>query len=391
MESETISSIESLIQENRNEMIDFLEGLTNLESPSTDPDSQKEVLRFLEDALTSLDYWVFRSRGNHSGGCLYARPHYRDKAKSLQLMVGHCDTVWPLDTIKTMPIAIEDSTMRGPGVYDMKGGLTQMIFALLVLKHLNLEPPVTPVILINSDEEIGSKESTHLIKMLARISERAFILEPSLGLTGKLKTQRKGVGRFTIKVQGQSAHAGLDPGEGASAIVELSHIIQKLFALNDPQKEISVNVGMIEGGIRPNVIAAESTAIVDVRVPTQKDAMRIEKEILGLKSVNPKVQIFTEGSIGRPPMEATPGNKLLWEKAKSVGSLIGLNLEDAMAGGGSDGNTTSLYTPTLDGLGATGDGAHAVHEFIDIEKMMERTALLALLLMMDPLKSPNQS
>jgi glutamate carboxypeptidase len=287
-----------------------------------------------------------------------------------------------------MPVTMDRDIIRGPGVYDMKGGLTQMVFALRVLKLLGQQPQVTPVVLINSDEEIGSKESTPYIRRLAKIADRAFILEPSLGLAGKLKTERKGVGRFTIKVQGRSAHAGLDPTAGASAIVELSHIIQKLFIMNDPEKQISVNVGMVEGGVRPNVVAPESTAIVDVRVPTQKDAERISRKIHELKPEDPKVKVWIEGSIGRPPMEATPENRLLWEKARGTGALLGIELEESMAGGGSDGNTTSLYTATLDGLGATGDGAHAPHEFIYIDKMMERTALLALLLMMEPLTNP---
>jgi len=158
--------------------------------------------------------------------------------------------------------------------------------------------------------------------------------------------------------------------------------------MNDPQKQITVNVGMVEGGVRPNVVAAESSAVIDVRVPTQKDADMITGQILNLKPVDPKITVSIEGGIGRPPMEATPKNQLLWQKAKYAGELMGIELSRGMAGGGSDGNTTSLYTATLDGLGATGDGAHAAHEFIFIDKLIERTVLLSLLLMMEPLENP---
>jgi glutamate carboxypeptidase len=237
------------------------------------------------------------------------------------------------------------------------------------------------VVFVNSDEEIGSHESTLHIRRLARIADRAFVLEPSLGLDGKLKIARKGVGRFTVIVKGKAAHAGLDPEGGVSAILELSHVIQKLFALNDPRKGITVNVGMIDGGLRPNVIAPESRAMVDVRVPTHEDARRIERSIRNLQPVSPQVTLEIDGAIGRLPMEATPRNQALWETAKVLGRTINLDLNAAIAGGASDGNTASQYTATLDGLGAVGDGAHARHEFIYFERMAERAALLVLLLM----------
>jgi len=207
------------------------------------------------------------------------------------------------------------------------------------------------------------------------------VLEPSVGYDGKLKTTRKGVGKFTIKIHGQAAHAGLDPGKGASAIVELSHVIQKLFALNDPEKGISVNVGMIDGGTRPNVIAPESHAVIDVRIPTNRDAKKVTGAILSIAPVNPEITLTIEGKIGRPPMEATEHNKMLYRRAKNAAERLSIEIEETAAGGGSDGNTTSQYTATLDGLGATGDGAHALHEFAFTDKLIERTALLTLLLL----------
>jgi glutamate carboxypeptidase len=261
----------------------------------------------------------------------------------------------------------------------------QILYALRALRDLQLQPSVTPLVFINSDEEIGSGESTPHIRRLARIANRAFVFEPSLGMDGKLKTARKGVGRFTVVVKGKAAHAGLDPGAGASAILELSYVIQKLFALNDPQKGITVNVGMIDGGLRPNVIAPESRAIVDVRMLTPEDARHIEEQIRSLRPVSPDITLEIDGRISRVPMEHSPRNCALWETAKRLGHEISLDLADGVAGGASDGNTTSLWTATLDGLGAVGDGAHARHEFIYCDKLVERGALLVLLLLAPPL------
>lgn len=275
--------------------------------------------------------------------------------------------------------------MRGPGIYDMKAGLVEMIFALKALQALELQPKVAPIIFINSDEEIGSRESTRYVRRLAQLVDRALVLEPSLGLTGKIKTARKGVGRFEIKVSGKAAHAGLDPGAGASAILELSHVIQKLFALNNPDQGISVNVGVIDGGTRANVVAPESSAVIDVRVETQADGQRIENVIHAIQPEDPSVSLNIEGGIGRPPMERTPANRQLWNVATDLASVLNIDLEQGTAGGGSDGNTTSLYTATLDGLGAVGDGAHAAHEFIYTDQLPQRCALLTVLLLAPPL------
>ena len=280
--------------------------------------------------------------------------------------------------------------MRGPGVYDMKAGLVEIIFALKSLQALKLQPEVAPIIFINSDEEIGSRESTRYVRRLAQLVDRALVLEPSLGLTGKLKTARKGVGRFSIKVRGKAAHAGLDPSAGNSAILELSHVIQKLFALNKPEQGVLVNVGVIDGGTRANVIAPESSAVIDVRVNTQENGERIEKAIHAIKPENPSVSLSIEGQIGRQPMERTPANQQLWVIATDLASSLNFELEQGTAGGGSDGNTTSLYTATLDGLGAVGDGAHAAHEFIYTDQLPKRCALLASLLLVPPLTTQQE-
>jgi glutamate carboxypeptidase len=243
---------------------------------------------------------------------------------------------------------------------------------------------LTPIVFLNSDEEIGSRESTRHIRRLARVCERVFVLEPSLGPDGYLKTARKGIGRFTVTVHGRAAHAGLDPDAGASAILELSHVIQSLFALNDPERGITVNVGTIDGGLRPNVIAPKSTAVVDVRVRTHEDGERISAAIHSLQPATPGVQLETEGAIGRPALEPTPRNQALWRLARNYATELDLDLQQGIAGGGSDGNTTSQFTATLDGLGPVGDGAHAAHEHLYVARTLERTALLTMLLLAPP-------
>jgi glutamate carboxypeptidase len=368
-------------------MFELLERFVLCESPSGDLDSLKEVLALLSGSFFERGFEPRVVRGKSSGGMLLAMPKDRRRHRPHQLILGHCDTVWPVGTLATMPARTdEEGTFWGPGSYDMKAGLVQGLFAVEALEAAGAGPlPVTPVFFINSDEEIGSHDSTRLIVRFARGADRCFVLEPSLGPNGSLKTARKGVGSFSITVRGVAAHAGLDPGKGASAILELSHIIQKLFALNDPDKGVTVNVGTIDGGLSANVVAPQSTADVDVRVPTREDAERIERVIHALEAETPGTQVIVEGSVRRPPMERTPGNQRLWQLALRSAAELGITIEQAAAGGGSDGNTTSLFAPTLDGLGAVGAGAHASNEHLVLDKMVERAALLARLLSLPPL------
>ncbi|HSW32917.1 MAG TPA: M20/M25/M40 family metallo-hydrolase, partial [Steroidobacteraceae bacterium] len=330
--------------------------------------------------LDALGYAVRELPGTRSGGHLYARPRRRNRGAGVQLLLGHYDTVWPVGTLATMPFGFEGDRARGPGVYDMKGGLAQIVVALASLRGLGIEPELTPVVLVNADEEVGSRESGRYVRRLARIADRALVLEPSLGVEGRLKTERKGVARYTVVVHGRAAHAGLDPGAGASAILELSHVIQALFALNDPARGITVNVGTIDGGLRPNVVAAESRAVVDVRTRSATDAERVDASIRQLQPVTPGTSLSIEGGPGRPPLEPTPRNQALFETAQALGQHLGMTLGGGTAGGGSDGSTASLHTATLDGLGPVGDGAHAAHEYIEIGPTLDRAALLALLL-----------
>jgi glutamate carboxypeptidase len=262
----------------------------------------------------------------------------------------------------------------------MKGGLVQIVFALRALAELGIEPPATPVVLVVTDEEIGSVESRRILGFLARGAARAFILEPGFGPEGLLKTERKGVGSFTVTVLGRAAHAGLEPQAGVSAILELTHQVQRLFALNDHARGVTVNVGTIDGGLRPNVIAPLASAIVDVRVPSLDAARELERAIRGLGPVDPDTSVEVEGGFGRLPMEATARNRALYRRATEVAADLGIAIGETAVGGGSDGNITSLHTATLDGLGPVGGGAHRLDEHVVISRMPERAALLALLL-----------
>ena len=369
-------------------MVALLRDLALLESPSLVPESQGPVLDRLGAELAAAGMEVRRLRGRTSGGQLLAKlPRKKRRGRAAQLLLGHCDTVWPLGSLQSMPVEVRDGRLSGPGVYDMKGGLVQGVFALRALRELGLEPPCAPVFLINSDEEIGSGDSMGRILRLARRMRRVFVLEPSLGPAGRIKTRRKGALRFVVKVFGRAAHSGLDPEKGASAIHELAHVILRLLALADPERGVSVNIGVISGGLRRNVVAPEARAEIDFRVLRMEDAREIDRamrELQAMEPVVPGTRIEVEGEMDRPPLELTPGNRALWEAAVRCARDLGLNLEEGTAGGASDGSFTSQITPTLDGLGVVGDGAHAVHEHVEVARMPERAALLALLLLEPP-------
>ena len=376
-----VRRIVDYLQQQRAGMIELLQRLVLTESSSEDPTGLDQVMAILAAELKSSGMSVRRLPGRASGGLVYACQLRQPARFPFQLLIGHCDTVWPAGTLGSMPVRAESGILYGPGVFDMKAGLVQMIYALRALGELNLDAPASCKVVINSDEEIGSPDSTPLIRSLAQRAQRAFILEPAFGKSGKLKTARKAVGNFTLTIKGRAAHAGVSPEEGASAILELSHQVQRLFALNDPSRGITVNVGTIAGGTRSNVIAAEVRANIDVRVRTLDDAQTIESAIRSLSPVNSETVLHVNGGFDHPPMEPSERNQALWWLAQETGRRLGLELEQAAVGGASDGNTTSQYTATLDGLGAVGDGAHAAHEYVELLCLAERAALLALLLM----------
>jgi glutamate carboxypeptidase len=365
----------------RDAMVEMLVSLVEKESPTDVVASQAAVQSQLSDALCELGFGVRHVPGRETGGHLFAVPEHRERGKPAQLLIGHSDTVWPLGTLETMPVVVENGHVRGPGTFDMKAGIVQGIFALRALRELGHQPPATPVWFINSDEETGSPESKRYVRLIAKHVARAFVLEPALGLVGHLKTARKGVGRFVVRVHGKAAHSGLDPTGGASAIHELMHVVQRLHAITDLERGVTVNVGVVRGGSRVNVIAAEAEAEVDVRILSASDGEAITETIHAMRALTPGTSLEIEGGIQMPPLERTARNRLLWQAATEAGGRLGMDLTEDISGGGSDGNTTSLYTATLDGLGSRGDGAHANHEHVEIESLVDRAALVAELLM----------
>lgn len=382
------SSLLAWLTERRTEMVALLEELVLAESPSLETDALRRAIEILERELGEVGFVVQRLRGGGSGDHLYARPRERYKRVGHQLLIGHIDTVWPQGSIADMPFRHEGGELYGPGVYDMKGGLVEIVFALRALAALGLAPEATPVVFVNADEEVGSADSRRHLVRLARGAVRTLVLEGASGRRGSLKTARKGSGRFTLTVHGRAAHAGSSPEEGVSAILELAAQIQRLNALNDPGRGITVNVGMVDGGLRPNVIAPVATAEIDVRVPTAADASRVEDAIRALRATLPGASIEVAGGVRRPPMEPSPANAALFRRAQGLAELLGLHVEDAgVVGGSSDANLTSPYAPTLDGLGPVGDGAHAADERIVVSSLAERAALLALLVL-EPVSRP---
>ena len=389
-----VEGVGDFLAERRNDIVALLMELANLESPSLVPESQHAVQELLTLRLEAIGFVARLFPGEKTGGHLYlSREEAPKEAKHaaegapVQLLLGHTDTVWPIGTVQGMPVDWNEGedVIRGPGVFDMKAGIVQMVFALEAISALGFQPTVAPTVFLNSDEEIGSPESQGHVERLAQVSSRVLVLEPALGPEGLMKTTRRGVGRFEIRVVGRASHSGVAPEEGASAIQEMALVIQALHALTDSERGITVNVGTVSGGTGVNVVAAECRASVEVRVATLSDGRWVNDVILGLEATTPGTRLEVEMVLDRSPMEATPRNRILWEAVQGCGRRLGLELEGAESGGASDGNTTSLFTATVDGLGAVGHGAHAHHEHVRVSKLLERTTLLALILMMPSL------
>jgi glutamate carboxypeptidase len=296
-------------------------------------------------------------------------------------LLGHFDTVWPLGTLAKMPFRVEGGRAFGPGVLDMKGGIVMMMFAVRALRSLrgNDHRPLT--VLLDTDEEVGSESGRPIVEAAARKCEAVLVLEPAQGMSGHLKTARKGVGGFSIHVRGRAAHAGVDFEKGHSAIVELARQVLEVTKFTDLKRGITVNPGVIRGGTRTNVVAAEASVEVDVRIARSADAHELEQRFAALRPFDSECVLDVVGGLNRPPMERTDGTARLFGIAREQAAHLGLTLDESSTGGGSDGNFTSaLGIPTLDGLGAVGEGAHAVHESILLEELPRRTALLANLL-----------
>ena len=294
------------------------------------------------------------------------------------LLLGHFDTVYPLGTLEKMPCHVANGRLHGPGVLDMKSGITLMFYAIEALKawHGILPRPVT--VFLVSDEEVGSSSSRKITEALAKESGAVLVLEPGAGLRGAVKTARKGVGEYTLRVEGIAAHAGLDPGKGHSAICELAHQISVISKLNNLKQGISVNPGVIRGGTRTNVVAAEAAVEIDVRIKSANQAKNLDRKMRGLRPFDKRCKLNVEGGVNRFPMERTAGVAALYKKARALAQQLNWKLEEAAVGGGSDGNfTAGMGIPTLDGLGGVGEGAHALHEHVVISELPRRALLLA--------------
>lgn len=370
--------IRTYIQDRLDDYLAELTALVEHESPSGDKAALDALGARIAARWTELGARVETIENPVGGNHLVGR-FARDLDQRPALVIGHFDTVWPIGTLARMPIRREGERLHGPGVFDMKTSLVLVSAALeaIAALGLSLRRPLTT--LFTSDEEIGSPTSRALIEDFARQSECVLVLEPPLP-DGSLKTARKGVGRFSMTVEGKAAHAGIAPEQGASAIVELAHQILKVQALNDLGAGTTLNVGPIQGGTIPNVVAHQASAEIDVRAVTIAAAEAVERALLALEPVTPETRVLIEGGINRPPMERSPAIAALFDRARSIGRELGMELTEGSTGGGSDGNfAAAVGAPTLDGLGALGGGAHADHEHIMIDSIPDRAALLAAL------------
>ncbi len=367
--------------EKQAEIIALIEDMVNSESPS---DSPEHVNRFLDVLIDRTSDIATAKRIRPVGYGDHLRLEFQlpgDEKQGQVLGVGHSDTVWPAGTLERMPFRRGDGRLWGPGVLDMKAGLAFFIYAARTLRDLDVPVGRKVVLWIVSDEEVGSESSRALTEAEAKSSDFVMVVEPGTGLSGKIKTARKGVGVYTIFIEGKASHAGVDFSNGASAIIEAARQIQTIAGFTDLARGITVNPGLVAGGTRTNVIAADARIEVDVRVETLSDADVLDGKFQALRPVDKQCAVRVEGGLNRPPMERTPAIAQLFEKAKRIGAELGRELEESSTGGGSDGNfTAALGVPTLDGLGAVGEGAHAVNESILVDRIADRTALLAKLM-----------
>lgn len=373
-------NIHAFLEGKREEIYDYLKEIVEHESPSHDKALLDELAQWISstfERLTGGRSTIIENKeqGNHVLG-------EWGEGEGQILILAHFDTVWPKGTLSKMPFQIKDGIASGPGVYDMKGGLIQGMFALHTLKELGLALNKKVVYLFNSDEEIGSPSSRDVIQKEAEKSDIVFVLEPGAGLEGSIKTFRKGAGIFEVEVTGVPAHAGADPEKGISAVEELAHQILYLHSLTDFNTGTTINVGKIDGGTASNVIAEKATAKVDLRVKTKDEFDRVVPLIKGLKPKLEGTKVSVTGGVNRPPFERTAQVETLFETAKSLASkYLDFELTEQGVGGFSDGNLTAPITPTLDGLGVVGDGAHANHEHVILSDIPKRTALLVMLLL----------
>lgn len=362
----------------RDAIIGTIQEMVECESPSDDRVAVNRHVEQLCD-LFAADAKLTRKKGGIYGDHLLAEFPLPGRRKSGQILaLAHSDTVYPLGTLRSMPFRIDGDRLRGPGVIDIKGGIAFFLYAMRALREMDIPVARKVVLQINSDEEVGSHSSRALTEAMAKKSQCVLVLEPGTGLTGKLKTARKGVGGYRVTVHGVASHAGVDFSAGANAIVELARQIERVAAFTDLGKGLTVNPGVLSGGTRTNVVPAEASVDVDIRIARLRDAAPLERKFFALKPVDKRCRITVEGELNRPPMERTREIARLFGLAREIGRELGVEIEESATGGGSDGNFTgALGIPTLDGLGAVGEGAHTPGESLLISRIADRTALLA--------------
>jgi len=364
------------VRERRSHLLGQLEEIVTRESPTLDKAAVDRLAHYLQERTRELDGDVTVYPQESYGDLTVASWSGAGETVGSILVMTHIDTVWPLGTIDRLPYLIEGDIGRGPGIFDMKASVAMMLEALAMVRERRA-PHRAIRWLINTEEEVGSPASRALIESLARESDYVLCLEPPVPPIGSLKTSRKGVGRFTMRIHGRASHAGADPEKGISAIQELANQIHYLHSLTDFALGTTVNVGVVHGGTRPNVVAAEAEAEIDLRVATIDEAGRVVEAIRQTRPRLLGTAVTVEGGLNRPPMERTPAVVAAFERAREIGAGMGLALTEAGTGGGSDGNfTAAAGATTIDGLGCPGDGGHAEHEHILIPGLFERTALL---------------
>ncbi len=363
-------------------MVRLLRALVELESPTTEPPAVARLARFLAGEWRRRGARVRLLPQRSHGPILRAQLSLgRGRPQGQLLVLGHLDTVYPLGWLRRAPFRLHGGRAYGPGTVDMKSGLVQALFAVDALRELNQAPAKKLVFLFTSDEETGSVAGRPLLEREARRSDAVLVLEPSSGLRGALKTARKGVGSFELIVHGRAAHSGIEPEKGVNAIAELAEQLVRIRRFARPRQGLTINANVVEGGTRSNVIAERARAQIDVRVPRQRDARRIERRMRALRPIDRRARLEIRGGVDRPPLERTAQVARLFRQAQQLAKEMGFRLEESSTGGGSDGNfTAALGVPTLDGLGGVGGGAHTPGEFVVVRRLPERAALLAVLL-----------
>ena len=359
------------------DIIALIRLLVECESPSDDSAAIDRFVSLMSDVVAPMAKIRIYPHGHMRAE--FTLPGAKKRGQILAL--GHSDTVWPMGTLDLMPFRQEKGRLWGPGVLDMKSGLAFFVFAIRALRDLNAPVSKKVVLQLNADEEVGSETSRKWTEEAAKRSDFVLVLEPGTGLEGKLKTSRKGVGAYNVRVCGKAAHAGVDFEAGASAVIELAKQIERIAGFTQLSRGVTVNPGVISGGTRSNVIAAQAIAEVDIRVARLQEAAPLDRKFRALRPHDKRCSIEITGGLNRPPMERSNGIRELFARARGLAQEIGVQLEESATGGGSDGNfTAALGIPTLDGLGGVGEGAHAANESILIDRIADRTALLAKLI-----------